>query len=337
MTHTHASSCDASAVPAARMLLRAALPAFTAIVVAFMTVLLLSGCSGAKPKTTNGAATSDKKPIVLTTFTVLQDMAKNVAGDHLDVQCITKPGAEIHDYEPTPDDIKRAQGASLVLENGLGLERWFEKFMADSTAKRANLSKGVEVMNIAEGEYAGKANPHAWMSPKNAEIYVDNIVAAFSDLDPAHAQDYKANGEKYKAQIRQVGEEMKAGLAGLPEGHRTLVSCEGAFSYLCRDAGLNEVYLWPVNAEDEGTPQQIANVIKQVKEKSVPTVFCETTVNPKAMQQVADETGAKFNSDDAHALYVDSLSEKDGVVPSYLELLRHDARVIVEGLAGQKK
>ncbi|MDU5892349.1 MAG: metal ABC transporter substrate-binding protein, partial [Atopobium minutum] len=290
-----------------------------------------------KPVSTDGgsAAGADKKPIVLTTFTVLQDMAQNVAGDHLDVQCITKPGAEIHDYEPTPDDIKRAQGANLVLENGLGLERWFEKFMADSNAKRANLSEGVEVMNIAEGEYAGKANPHAWMSPKNAEIYVDNIVKAFSELDPDHAQDYKDNGEKYKDQIRQVGEEMQEGLAGLPEGHRTLVSCEGAFSYLCRDAGLSEVYLWPVNAEDEGTPQQIANVIQQVKEKSVPTVFCETTVNPKAMQQVADETGAKFNSDEEHALYVDSLSEKDGVVPTYLELLRHDARVIVAGLNGQ--
>ena len=328
------ASLDGSRTARLALLAHEALPCIVALACAFMLSLALSGCSGGTPTTDATTKDAAQKPVVLTTFTVIQDMAQNVAGDHLDVQSITKPGAEIHDYEPTPDDIKRAQGASLVLENGLGLERWFEKFMSDSSARRANLSEGVEPMQISEGEYQGNANPHAWMSPKNGMVYVDNIVKAFSELDPEHADDYKANGEKYKKELQSVADEMEKGLAGLPQDQRTLVTCEGAFSYLCRDAGLSEVYLWPVNAEDEGTPQQIAGVVKRVRESKVPCVFCESTVSPKAMQQVADETGAAFATDDRHVLYVDSLSEEGGVVPNYLELLRYDARTIVDGLTG---
>ena len=319
---------EASSRRGLRLLVAPTLLILAGILVAYG---MLTGCSqGEAPSTQNAGK---KKPVVLTTFTVIQDMAQQVAGDHLDVQSITKPGAEIHDYEPTPDDITRAEGADLVLDNGLGLERWFERFIADSHAKRVELSKGVEPMEIAEGEYQGNANPHAWMSPKNGQIYVDNIVKAFSELDPDHADEYKSNGEAYKARIQKVADELEEGLSKLPEGSRTLVTCEGAFSYLCRDAKLNEVYLWPVNAENEGTPQQVASVIEKVRSAGIPTVFCESTVNPKAMQQVAEATGTNLSTDADHMLYVDSLSDADGPVPSYLELLRHDARVIVEGLS----
>ena len=292
---------------------------------------MLTGCS-TQGGTSSSEAASGKKPLVLTSFTVTQDMARNVAGDHLDVQSITKPGAEIHDYEPTPDDIARASEADLVLENGLGLERWFDRFMADSSAKRVNLSEGVETMPIAEGEYQGNANPHAWMSPKNGQIYVDNMVRAFSELDSAHAEEFKANGEAYKAKLQEVADELDRELSSLPEGRRTLVTCEGAFSYLCRDTNLTEAYIWPVNAESEGTPQQVSAVVEKVRSSGVPTVFCESTVNPKAMQQVARETGASLSTDVDHVLYVDSLSAQNGPVPTYLDLLRHDARVIIEGL-----
>ncbi|MFC9916949.1 metal ABC transporter substrate-binding protein [Agromyces binzhouensis] len=287
--------------------------------------LALSGCSGLPA---NGE--DDGRPVVLTTFTVLADIADEVAGDHLRVESITKVGAEIHGYEPTPGDLRRASQADLILDNGLNLEAWFERFVADLDVPHVVVSDGVEVMSIADGEAEGLPNPHAWMSALNTQVYVDNMVDAFSELDPAHADDYAANGEAYRAELQAVHDEMIAELSALPANERALVTCEGAFSYLARDAGLTEQYLWAVNAEQQATPQQVAATIEFIDEQGVPAVFCESTVSDEAMQQVVEATDAAFGG----VLYVDSLSEPDGPVPTYLDLLRHDAEVITEALTG---
>nr|WP_308252213.1 metal ABC transporter substrate-binding protein [Pseudonocardia sp. KRD291] len=278
-----------------------------------------------------GDATADGPPKVLTTFTVIADMAQRVAGDRLVIESITKPGSEIHEYEPTPDDLIRAQDADLVLDNGLGLERWFSRFVDRTGARSATLSDGVDPIPIAIGSYQGQPNPHAWMSPRAGEIYVGNIAAALGELDPPNAGVYRANAEAYAAELRGVGEQLRRELATLPPDQRALVTCEGAFSYLARDAGLAEGYLWPVNADAEGTPQQIAAAVGFVRDRAVPAVFCESTVNDGAQQQVARETGARMGPQ----LYVDSLSRADGPVPTYLDLLAHDARAIVTGLTGR--
>lgn len=274
---------------------------------------------------------SGDEPVVLTTFTVIQDIAANVAGEHLRVESITKPGAEIHGYEPTPGDIAKASEADLILDNGLNLENWFAQFVAELDVPHTVVSEGIEPIDITEDAYAGKPNPHAWMSPKNVQTYVDNIVDAFSELDPEHAEQYAENGENYKAQLQEVQDEMTRELSALPEQQRALVTCEGAFSYLARDAGLQEQYIWPVNAENEATPQQIARTIEFVKHNDVPAVFCESTVSNAAMQQVVDATGAQLGD----TLYVDSLSLEDGPVPTYLDLIKHDSSAIIEGLTGQ--
>ncbi|MCO4276657.1 metal ABC transporter substrate-binding protein [Pseudarthrobacter sp. HLT3-5] len=287
--------------------------------------LSLTACGG----DASGNSDSDK-PVVLTTFTVLADVARNVAGDKLTVESITKAGAEIHGYEPTPGDIRKAAKADLILDNGLNLEAWFGQFVEGLDVPHAVVSDGVEVMSISEDSYQGKPNPHAWMSPVNVQIYVDNMVKAFSELDPENAAAFKANGDAYKAELQGVQDEIKASLAGLPENQRALVTCEGAFSYLARDAGLKEVYIWAVNAEQQATPQQITRAIEYVKANQVPAVFCESTVSDAPMQQVVGATGAKFGG----TLYVDSLSEADGPVPTYLDLIRHDADVITKALAG---
>lgn len=274
--------------------------------------------------------TADDRPTVLTTFTVLADIAQNVAGDHLTVQSITKAGAEIHGYEPTPGDIRRAAEADLILDNGLNLEAWFAQFVESIDVPHVVVSEGVEPIDIAGDAYAGTPNPHAWMSPLNVQTYVANMVDAFSELDPAHAADYEANGEAYSAQLQEVHDELVAALAELPEGERALVTCEGAFSYLARDAGLTEAYIWPVNAEQQATPQQIAAAIEFVEGNGVAAVFCESTVSDRPMRQVIEATGAEFGG----VLYVDSLSEPDGPVPTYLDLIRHDADTIVGALTG---
>lgn len=279
------------------------------------------------------SADADDRPVVLTTFTVIADIARNVAGDHLVVESITQVGAEIHGYEPTPGDLRRAAGAELILDNGLNLEAWFAQFVDDLDVPHVVVSDGVEAIDIAEDAYAGKPNPHAWMSPLNVQIYVDNMVGAFSELDPDHAEDFRANGDRYQAELQRVQDELVTELSALPEHQRALVTCEGAFSYLARDAGLTEKYIWPVNAEQQATPQQITSAIEFVADHQVPAVFCESTVSDAPMQQVVTATDAEFGG----VLYVDSLSDADGPVPTYLDLIRHDADTIVAALTGSRR
>ena len=274
------------------------------------------------------AAERDKPFRVVTTFTVIRDIAQNVAGDAAIVESITKPGAEIHDYQPTPLDIVKAQSADLVLWNGLNLERWFEKFFQNvEDVPSVVVSEGVEPMGISEGAYTGKPNPHAWMSPANALIYVENIRKAFVQHDPANAETYNANAAAYAARIKAIDAPLRQRLAAIPEEQRWLVTSEGAFSYLARDYGLRELYLWPINADQQGTPQQVRHVIDEVRKYKVPVVFSESTVSDKPARQVAKETGARYGG----VLYVDSLSEKDGPVPTYLDLLEATVGTIAKG------
>ncbi len=271
-----------------------------------------------------------EKPKVITTFTVIADIARNVAGDLAEVDSITKPGAEIHNYQPTPRDILKARDADLVLWNGLNLERWFEKFLANlGTVPAAVISDGVQPISISGGGYDGKPNPHAWMSPDNALIYVENIRKALAEVDPDHAEAYATNAKAYSDKIRAEIEPMKAQIAALPAEKRWLVTSEGAFSYLARDLGLKELFLWPVNADAQGTPQQVRAVIDAMRENRIAVIFSESTISDKPARQVAEETGAAYGG----VLYVDSLSEEGGPVPTYLDLLKVTVSTIAEGLA----
>jgi manganese/iron transport system substrate-binding protein len=290
---------------------------FTALVSAGLLAVAASG------------ATADEKMKVVTTFTVLADMAANVAGDAAEVVSITKPGAEIHVYEPTPQDIVRAYDADLILWNGLNLELWFEQFVSNlEDVPSVTLSDGIDPISISSGSYEGKPNPHAWMGLDNALIYIENITKAFADADPDNATLYAENADRYKAELRATIEPLRAAVADIPEDQRWLVTCEGAFSYLARDMGLKELYLWPMNADQNGTPQQVRAVIDGVRDNDIPVVFCESTVNTAPAEQVARETGATYGG----VLYVDSLSEEGGPVPTYLDLLTVTTRTVAEGL-----
>jgi len=275
------------------------------------------------------SAQAAEKFKVVTTFTVIADMARNVAGDAAEVVSITRPGAEIHEYQPTPGDLAQAQGAQLVLWNGLNLELWFERFFQRlNNVPSVVVTEGIVPMGIEAGPYRGKPNPHAWMSPDNALIYVDNIRDALARHDPAHADAYRANAQAYKARIREAIEPIRVRLQAIAPERRWLATSEGAFSYLARDFGLNEIYLWPINADQQGTPQQIRRVIDTVKANHVPAVFSESTVSADPARQVARATGARYGG----VLYVDSLSEPGGPVPTYLDLLRVTTETIAQGL-----
>ncbi|MCF6388495.1 metal ABC transporter substrate-binding protein [Mycobacterium sp. MBM] len=298
----------------------------TAAVITAVSALLVA-CS--EPA---GDTADAERPTVLTTFTVLADIASNVAGEHLAVESITKPGAEIHGYEPTPGDIKKAAKADLILDNGLNLEAWFAQFVDGIDVPHVVVSDGVAPLDISEDAYAGMPNPHAWMSPLNVQIYVENMADAFAELDPDHAQDYRDNAADYSAQLQHVHDELVAQLESVPPTQRALVTCEGAFSYLARDAGLTEKYIWAVNAEQQATPQQIASAIEFVNTNKVPAVFCESTVSDAPMQRVVEATDTRFGG----VLFVDSLSEADGPVPTYLDLIRHDATTVTTALTADR-
>ena len=278
-------------------------------------------------------ALADDRLKVVTTFTVIADMARNVAGEAAEVVSVTRPGAEIHGYAPTPRDLVGASDADLILWNGLNLELWFAQFLDNlGDIPAVTVSDGIEPIAITGGAYEGRANPHAWMGVQSAVVYVDNIRDALSEADPANAATYAANAEDYKARIAEALDPLRARLATVPEGRRWLVTCEGAFSYLARDFGLREMYLWPMNTDAVGTPQQVRRVIDGVRDNDIPVVFCESTVNTDPARQVARETGAAYGGE----LYVDSLSEEGGPVPTYIDLLRVTTQTVADGLLAER-
>ena len=289
--------------------------------VALLCLLLTAGLA-------SHAALAEKKLRVVTTFTIIQDIAQNVAGDAAVVESITKPGAEIHDYQPTPRDIVKAQHADLILWNGMNLERWFQRFFENiKQVPAAVVTEGITPLPIREGPYNGNPNPHAWMSASNAQVYIENIRKALVQYDPANAETYNRNAKAYAAKIAALDAPLRERLSRIPEAQRWLVTSEGAFSYLAKDYQLKEVYLWPINADEQGSPQQVRRVIDAVRANHIPVVFSESTISDKPAKQVAKETGAKYGG----VLYVDSLSTQDGPVPTYIDLLNVTVQTIAKG------
>ena len=288
-------------------------------------ILFLTACADKKAYTP-----TDNKPYVLTTFTILADLARNVAGERILVESITKPGAEIHSYQFTPSDIVKTKGAKLIIQNGLGLEAWISKFMMSAgNIPKIKLTDGMKPLLIEGDAYAGKPNPHAWMSPKRAMTYVDKITDAFIKIDPDGVFEYESNASTYKTKLEMLDKELRDSLSLIPKERKFLVTCEGAFTYLAKDYGMEEGFLWPVNSESQVTPRRMVNLIKIIKDNKIPTIFCESTVSSEAQMEVAKSSGAVFGG----TFYVDSLSDLNGPAPTYIDLLRHNVELIIKGLS----
>ena len=264
------------------------------------------------------------KKLLLVSFTVLEDIVKNIVGDEFDVKSITKPGIEVHGYQTTPSDLIKGSRAEVFIDNGFGFELWAEKFVSNLKVKRITIANNLKPLFIGEDAYKGKPNPHAWISPKRGIIYVDTLSRALSELKPQSKTVFKKNAEIYKNKLLEIDEDFSLFLNTLKKNQKYLVSCEGAFTYLTNDYGLKEAYLWPVNAESQITPKRMAKVINLVKTNDIPAVFCESTVSSESQLAVARETGAKFGGN----FFVDSLSEKNGPASSYIDLLNHNLNLI---------
>ncbi len=292
----------------------------------FLTaVLLLSFAAGSCKRISNQ---NQNEEVILASFTVLADIIKNVSKDDFIVRSIVKPGVEVHGYQPTPSDLVKASSAFVFVDNGFGFELWAEKFVSNLKVKRITVSEGLDPIFISEDSYKGKPNPHAWISPKRGMLYVDIIVESLSELRPSKRELFEENGRIYKDKLSKIDKEFSLFINNLNKEKRYLVSCEGAFSYLTYDYGLEEVYLWPVNAESQITPKRMARTISIVKDKNVPAVFCESTVSNESQMVVVNETGASFGGN----LFVDSLSEDSGPASSYIKMLKHNLNLIKKGL-----
>jgi manganese transport system substrate-binding protein len=291
-------------------------------VFSFLIFLTANSCKrNAFEKETN-------KEVILASFTVLADIIENVAKDEFVVKSIIKPGVEVHGYQPTPSDLIKASKAFVFIDNGFGFELWAEKFVSNLQINRVTISNRLEPIFISEDFYKSKPNPHAWISPKRGMIYVDVIVDYLSELKPSEAESFKNNGQIYKNKIAKIDEDFSLFINNLEKNNRYLVTCEGAFSYLTNDYGLKEAYLWPVNAESQITPKRMARTISLVKNKNIPSVFCESTVSNESQMVVARATGAKFGGD----LFVDSISQDNKSANTYLKMLQHNLTLIKKGL-----
>jgi manganese transport system substrate-binding protein len=309
---------------------RAILAGVAIILVFFLAKDLMTSESGGQSATAVNAA--DEKIVALSTFTVIGDMVSEIGGDKVESLSLTKTGVDIHAYEPTPGDLVRASRGDILFENGMNLELWAAKLRANiPDMPSVIVSEGVNVLEIVEGSYEGKPNPHAWMSPQQGLIYIENIRKGLVDLAPEHEEYFNTNAKAYSDELREVDKTLNEALSKLPANNRYLVTCEGAFTYLTNDYDLKELYLWAINDESGGSPQQVAKVIDVVKENQIPAVFCESTVAPKIQMEVVNATDARFGG----TLFVDSLSEKDGPAPTYLSLLQGTVETVVSGLSGK--
>ena len=291
-------------------------------------ILTLVALSTTSCKNISEVDKSNKK-LLLVSFTVLEDIVKNIVGDEFNVKSITKPGMEVHGYQTTPSDLIKGSRAEVFIDNGFGFELWAEKFVSNLKVKRITMANNLKPLFIGEDAYKGKPNPHAWISPKRGIIYVDTLSRALSELKPESKTVFKKNAEIYKNKLLEIDEDFSLFLNTLKKNQKYLVSCEGAFTYLTNDYGLKEAYLWPVNAESQITPKRMAKVISLVKTNDIPAVFCESTVSSESQLAVARETGAKFGGN----FFVDSLSEKNGPASSYIDLLNHNLNLIKQAFS----
>jgi len=271
----------------------------------------------------------DGRPLVITGFTVIRSMADAVACGRLQVESLLAPGQEIHAHQPGERERVWLGQADLVLLHGLGLQPWLPPLLAPLPAlPTADVTTGIQPLTIPTGPPAGQPDPHAWMSPRQALVYVTNIRDAFIALDPANASTYQSCAARYSADLKRVDQQLRQQLSPIPGAQRVLVSCEGSLAYIGADYNLEQIYLCPSQAEPKVDPARLAAIAAKVRELRLPVVFCESTFDHSQQRHVAETTGARFGG----TLHTDSLSGLDGLAPSYIELLRHNAHLIKRGL-----
>lgn len=284
-----------------------------------------------------GSAQAEDRLNVVATFSILGDFARNVGGDRVNVTTLVGADSDTHVYTPTPADAKKITDAKLVIVNGLGLEGWLPRLVKSSGGKAVTVvaTKGITPRKVAAGEAlseehaVGSADPHAWQSVPNAKIYVTNIRDALIAADPANADAYKANVSSYLSKLDALDAEVRAAVAGIPPERRSVISTHDAFGYFAAAYGVKFVAPQGVSTESEPSARDIAAIITQIRKQKIPAVFLENVTDPRLMQRIAAETGAKVGG----TLYSDSLTGEKGPAPTYIDMVRHNIKALTSALS----
>lgn len=278
-------------------------------------------------------AQAEERPLVVATASMFADMTEVIGGNLIDVRMIVPVGGDPHIYEPTPSDAQLVARADLVLRNGLTFEGWIDELVLNSgfSGRIATITQGIEV--IESEEYENSADPHAWMSARNGLTYLQNIRDALVTLAPEYEEEFNFNYQIYRQQVEDLDQEIEATLASIPRHKRILITSHDAFRYFGRRYGVQVEAVLGTSTDADVQTSDIRRLTRVLQETEVPALFIESTINPKLLKVLANDNNVVIGG----SLYADSLGEKDGPAGTYLDMLRHNARTIAEGLSLEKQ
>jgi len=292
--------------------------------------------------TAAGPVRADERIEVVATFTILADLVRNVGGDRVEVTTLVGPNADTHVYTPSPSDARKVAAARLIVLNGLGLEGWLGRLVKSSggAAQSVIASEGITPLKPSHddhddhehghdhGHAHGDVDPHAWQSVSNVKRYVENIRRALAEADPAGAEIYRANAERYATRLDALDQEIRSTVARIPEDRRKVISTHEAFDYFAKAYGIRFVAPQGVSTDSEPSARDVAAIIRQIKKEKIPAVFLENISDPRLIERIAAETGARIGG----TLYSDSLTDEKGEAPTYIDMVKHNIRTIADAL-----
>ncbi|RSI45114.1 metal ABC transporter substrate-binding lipoprotein/adhesin ScbA [Streptococcus cristatus] len=304
----------------------------------FLVLLLLAfvglaACSSQKSSTETGSS----KLNVVATNSIIADITKNIAGDKINLHSIVPVGQDPHEYEPLPEDVKKTSQADLIFYNGINLETggnaWFTKLVENAKKKENKdyyaVSEGVDVIYLEGQSEKGKEDPHAWLNLENGIIYAQNIAKRLSEKDPANKETYEKNLKAYVEKLSNLDKEAKEKFNNIPEEKKMIVTSEGCFKYFSKAYNVPSAYIWEINTEEEGTPDQIKSLVEKLRKTKVPSLFVESSVDDRPMKTVSKDTNIPIYA----KIFTDSVAEKGEEGDSYYSMMKYNLEKIAEGLS----
>ena len=304
----------------------------------FLVLLLLAfvglaACSSQKSSTETGSS----KLNVVATNSIIADITKNIAGDKINLHSIVPVGQDPHEYEPLPEDVKKTSQADLIFYNGINLETggnaWFTKLVENAKKKENKdyyaVSEGVDVIYLEGQSEKGKEDPHAWLNLENGIIYAQNIAKRLSEKDPANKETYEKNLKAYVEKLSALDKEAKEKFNNIPEEKKMIVTSEGCFKYFSKAYNVPSAYIWEINTEEEGTPDQIKNLVEKLRKTKVPSLFVESSVDDRPMKTVSKDTNIPIYA----KIFTDSVAEEGEEGDSYYSMMKYNLEKIAEGLS----
>ncbi|EGD31525.1 metal ABC transporter substrate-binding lipoprotein/adhesin SsaB [Streptococcus sanguinis] len=303
----------------------------------FLSLLLLAVCTLLACSGQKKASSDSSKLKVVATNSIIADITKNIAGDKIDLHSIVPVGKDPHEYEPLPEDVKKTSQADLIFYNGINLETggnaWFTKLVKNANKKENKdyyaVSDGVDIIYLEGQSEKGKEDPHAWLNLENGIIYAQNIAKRLIEKDPDNKATYEKNLKAYVEKLTALDKEAKEKFNNIPEEKKMIVTSEGCFKYFSKAYNVPSAYIWEINTEEEGTPDQIKSLVEKLRKTKVPSLFVESSVDDRPMKTVSKDTNIPIHA----KIFTDSIAEKGEEGDSYYSMMKYNLDKISEGLA----